>query len=60
MERILLKIDKQPDITLSKLIGRFSLFVSEAALSKRLKKSGLTYKEVFYPKDQERKDVVEK
>jgi transposase len=44
MEKILLKIEKQPNITLNGLIDEFSLPVSEAALSKRLKKLGLTYK----------------
>jgi len=44
MEKIFAKIEKQPDITLNGLIDDFSLPVSEAALSKRLKKSGLTYK----------------
>ena len=44
MEKIFAKIEKQPDITLNGLIDEFSLPVSEAALSKRLKKSGLTYK----------------
>jgi len=38
------KIEKQPDTTLNGLIDKFSLPVSEAALSKRLKKAGLTYK----------------
>jgi transposase len=44
MDKIFLKIEKQPDTTLNGLIDKFSLPVSEAALSKRLKKSGLTYK----------------
>jgi transposase len=44
MEKILLKIEQQPDITINGLIDNFSLQVSEAALSIRLKKSGLTYK----------------
>ncbi len=61
MEKILSKIEKQPDIIINRLIDEFSLPVSEAALSKRLKKAGLTYeKKIFYPKGQERQDVVEK
>ncbi|MCL1976500.1 MAG: IS630 transposase-related protein [Candidatus Bathyarchaeota archaeon] len=44
MEKILLKIEQQPDITINGLIDEFNLQVSEAALSKRLKKAGLTYK----------------
>ena len=44
MEKILLKIEQQPDITINGLIDEFNLQISEAALSKRLKKAGLTYK----------------
>jgi transposase len=44
MEKILSKIEQQPDITINSLIDEFSLHVSEAAMSKRLKKAGLTYK----------------
>jgi transposase len=48
MEKILSKIEKQPDTTLNGLIDKFSLPVSEAALSNRLKKEGLTYKKRHY------------
>jgi transposase len=44
MEKILTKIEQQHDITINGLIDEFNLQVSEAALSKRLKKAGLTYK----------------
>ena len=43
-ELIAAKIDEQPDITLNQLIEEFELKVSEGALSKRLKKEGLTFK----------------
>gem|GEM_PF-405512 len=45
MEKILTKIEQQPDITINGLIDEFNLQVSESTLSKRLKKAGLTYKE---------------
>ncbi|MDR2700188.1 MAG: helix-turn-helix domain-containing protein, partial [Nitrososphaerota archaeon] len=48
MERILSKIEKQPDITLNGLIDKFSLLISAAALSKRLKKEGLTYEKRLF------------
>jgi transposase len=48
MEKILLKIQQQPGITINGLIDDFSLQVSEAALSKRLKKAGLTYKKRLF------------
>jgi transposase len=44
MGEILSKIEEQPDITLNELIDGFSLGITESALSKRLKKAGLTYK----------------
>jgi transposase len=48
MEKILSKIEKQPDITLNGLIDEFSIHVSEATLSKRLKKSDLTYEKRLF------------
>jgi transposase len=48
MEKILTKIEQQPGITINELIDVFSLHVSEAALSKRLKKAGLTYKKRLF------------
>jgi transposase len=44
MEKILTKIEQQPDITINSLIDKFNLQVSESTLSKRLKKAGLTHK----------------
>ena len=41
---ILTKIKQQPDITLRELIEEFNLPLSQAALCKRLKKHGLTFK----------------
>ncbi|MCL2135729.1 MAG: hypothetical protein FWH37_09350 [Candidatus Bathyarchaeota archaeon] len=43
-KKILAKIEQQPDTTLNGLIDEFSIPVSEAALSNRLKKEGLAYK----------------
>jgi transposase len=48
MENIFTKIEQQPDITINGLIDEFNLQVSESALSKRLKKSGLTYKKRLF------------
>ncbi|MDR0372165.1 MAG: IS630 transposase-related protein [Nitrososphaerota archaeon] len=44
MDNILTKIKQQPDITLRELIEEFNLPLSQAALCKRLKKHGLTFK----------------
>ena len=44
MSQILSKIKETPDITLFELIDEFDLSISQMALSKRLKKLGLTYK----------------
>jgi transposase len=44
MNQITQKIDNQPNITLKKLITEFNLQISPAALSKRLKKIGYTFK----------------
>ena len=44
MDRIMLKIKEQPDITLAELIEEFELNISQSALCRRLKKLGLTFK----------------
>jgi transposase len=44
MQAIVEKIKQQPDITLNELIEAFDLKISQAALCKRLKKLGLTFK----------------
>jgi len=44
MDRVLAKIKEKPDITLLELIQEFNLPISQAALSKRLIKLGLTCK----------------
>ena len=44
MSKVMAKIKETPDITLRELIDEFDLGISEAALCKRLKKTGLTYK----------------
>ena len=44
MDRVMAKIREIPDMTLLELIDEFNLPISQAALSKRLIKLGLTYK----------------
>lgn len=44
MEHVLERIKEQPDITLQELIDEFNLPFSQSALSKRLRKLGLTFK----------------
>jgi len=44
MNAIVKKIKQQPDITLKELKEAFDLKISQAALCKRLKKLGLTFK----------------
>ena len=44
MDQVLEKIKEQPDITLQELIDEFNLPFSQSALSKRLRKLGLTFK----------------
>jgi len=44
MENVLERIKEQPDITLQELIDEFNLPFSQSALSKRLRKLGLTFK----------------
>jgi transposase len=44
MEHVVEKIKEVPDMTLIELIDEFNLQISQAALSKRLIKLGLTYK----------------
>lgn len=48
MDEIIRRIEEQPDITLNELIEAFLLRISESALSKRLKKAGLTYKKRLF------------
>ena len=43
MDRVMAKIREIPDMTLLELIDEFNLPISQAALSKRLIKLGLTY-----------------
>jgi transposase len=44
MTDIVEKIKQHPDITLNELLEEFDLKISQAALCKRLKKLGLTFK----------------
>jgi len=44
MNKVMAKIKETPDSTLRELIDEFDLGISQAALCKRLKKAGLTYK----------------
>lgn len=44
MEQIAAKIKEQPDITLEELVEYFNLNISISALSRKLKKAGLTFK----------------
>jgi len=44
MEQITAKIEEQPDITLEELVEHFELNISISALSRKLKKSGLSFK----------------
>lgn len=44
MEKVIVKIEEQPDITLGELIEVFNLKISEPALCKRLKKLDYTLK----------------
>ncbi|MFP3154221.1 hypothetical protein LQZ18_07295 [Lachnospiraceae bacterium ZAX-1] len=47
MKNVLTEIEKVPDSTLRELIDKFQLPISESALSRKLKKLGLTYKRTF-------------
>lgn len=44
MQQVMKKIGEQPDITLQELIDEFALPITPGGLSKKLKKSNLTYK----------------
>ena len=44
MDNVILKIQKEPDITLQELIDEFDLGISQAALCKRLIKLGMSFK----------------
>ena len=44
MDKVVLKIQEMPDMTLRELIDEFNLGISEAALCKRLAKLGLSFK----------------
>ena len=44
MDKIVLKIQEEPDMTLQELIDEFDLGISQAALCKRLVKLGLSFK----------------
>jgi len=44
MDRVVMKIQEQPDMTLQELIDEFNLGISQAALCKRLIKLGLSFK----------------
>ena len=44
MEKVVLKIQEEPDITLQELIDDFDLGISQAALCERLIKLGLSFK----------------
>lgn len=44
MDRVILKIQEKPDMTLQELIDEFNLGISQAALCKRLIKLGLSFK----------------
>ena len=44
MEKIILKIQECPDMTLQELIDEFDLGISQAALCKRLIKVGMSFK----------------
>ena len=44
MDRVVLKIQEMPDMTLRELIDEFELGISEAALCKRLIKLGMSFK----------------
>jgi transposase len=46
--KILDKIKEQPDITLEEIIEYFTLKISVSALSRKLKKWGLTFKKKLY------------
>jgi transposase len=48
MERIIEKIREVPDITLEELVEEFNLKISKSALSRKLKKEGLTLKKRHY------------
>jgi len=48
MENIIAKIKEQPDLTLLEIIEEFNLPISQAALCKRLKKRGLTFKKRLF------------
>lgn len=44
MDKIVIKIKEQPDITLEELIEQFELSISKSALCRRLIKIGLSFK----------------
>jgi len=44
MDKVVMKIQEQPDMTLQELIEEFNLGISQAALCKRLIKLGLSFK----------------
>ena len=44
MDKVVLKIQEEPDMTLQELIDEFDLGISQAALCKRLIKLGLSFK----------------
>jgi len=44
MDKVVVKIQEQPDMTLQELIDEFKLGISQAALCKRLIKLGLSFK----------------
>jgi len=44
MDKVVLKIQEMPDMTLQELIDEFNLGISQAALCKRLIKLGLSFK----------------
>ena len=44
MDKVVMKIQEQPDMTLQELIDEFNLGISQAALCKRLIKLGLSFK----------------
>ena len=48
MDRVVIKIQEKPDMTLQELIDEFSLGISQAALCKRLVKLGLSFKKRHY------------
>jgi len=49
MDKIVEKIQQQPDITLQELIDEFNLPLSKSALCRHLHKQGLTFKKALHP-----------